>query len=318
MPVKLLFQEAEVTSSLSSNVVKGYTIVGMGTQEEDKRIIDTNTLAAKKLEVLASVLSQTGAKEASTPRQGGFVAGLAAEDVTDMLTQDAEGIEEGEETQQEAPQPEAEPEPVLTAEDILREANYKAGAIVEDAKAKAQEILADAKEEAEKMLREAKDVGYEEGFQSGNSKAEALYDIKESELTKRAEALEQEYAALFENVEAQLVDTITGIYEHIFQTELGSYRDILIHLIGSTMRAIEGGRDFVIHVSKEDYPYVSMQKKSILEGCATANISVEIIEDSTLSKNDCLIETEGGIFDCGLSTQLHELRQRLQLLSYQK
>ena len=119
-------------------------------------------------------------------------------------------------------------------------------------------------------------------------------------------------------MEEQLVDTITGIYEHVFKTELGTYRDILIHLIGSTMRAIEGGRDFVIHVSKEDYPYVSMQKKSILEGCATANISVEIIEDSTLNKNDCLIETDGGIFDCGLSTQLHELRQRLQLLSYQK
>jgi len=302
---------------LSSNVVKGYSIVGMGTRGEDKRIIDTNTLAAKKLEVLASVLSQANSGETTAPRQGGFIAGLAAEDVTDMLTADAESTDELLDGQEMA-EAEPEPEPVLTAEDILREANYKAGAIVEDAKAQAQEILTNAKAEADRMRQEAKDVGYDEGFQSGNAKAEALLDVKQSELEERGAVLEREYAELFENVEMQLVDTITGIYEHVFKTELSSYRDILIHLIGSTMRAIEGGRDFVIHVSKEDYPYVSMQKKSILEGCATANISVEIIEDSTLNKNDCMIETESGIFDCGLSTQLHELRQRLQLLSYQK
>ena len=301
---------------MSSNVVKGYSIVGMGTSGEDKRIIDTNTIAAKKIEVLASVLSEKG--EGAPRAMNGFVAGLMAQDITDMVTteemgEELENAEEGVSEEEQTP-----PEPVLTAEDILREANYKAGAIVEDAKAQAEEILQQAREEAATLRQEAKDTGYEEGLQSGTAKAEALCDVKMQELTERQFALETEYAQLFEDVEMQLVDTITGIYEHIFSTELGSYRDILLHLIRSCMRAIEGGRDFVIHVSKEDYPYVSMQKKSILEGCATANISVEIIEDTTLQKNDCMIETEGGIFDCGLSTQLHELRQRLQLLSYQK
>ena len=301
---------------MSSNVVKGYSIIGTGTQVEDKRIIDTNTLAAKKMEVLASVLSEKG--EGAPRAMSGFMAGLLAEDITDKVISDVaedgqDFSEDGEVVEEQVP-----PEPVLTAEDILREANYKAGAIVEDAKAKAEEMLQQARQEAEALRQEAKNTGYEEGLQSGTAKAEALCDVKMQELTQRQEVLEAEYAELFENVEMQLVDTITGIYEHVFCTELGSYRDILLHLIRNCMRAIEGGRDFVIRVSKEDYPYVSMQKKSIMEGCATANISVEIIEDTTLQKNDCMIETEGGIFDCGLSTQLHELRQRLQLLSYQK
>ena len=46
--------------------------------------------------------------------------------------------------------------------------------------------------------------------------------------------------------------------------------------------------------------------------------AVEVVEDATLGKNDCLIETENGIFDCGLGTQLAELRQKLKLLSYEK
>lgn len=41
------------------------------------------------------------------------------------------------------------------------------------------------------------------------------------------------------------------------------------------------------------------------------------MKDITLGKGECLIETEGGIFDCGLGTQLSELRQKLKLLSYE-
>ena len=49
---------------------------------------------------------------------------------------------------------------------------------------------------------------------------------------------------------------------------------------------------------------------------AGSGVSLEIIADMTLSKNDCMIETEGGIFDCGLGTQLQELGKQLKLLSY--
>ena len=134
MRARLSFLEVEVTNSLSSNVVKGYSIIGTGTQVEDKRIIDTNTLAAKKMEVLASVLSEKG--EGAPRAMSGFMAGLLAEDITDKVTSDVaedgqDFSEDGEVVEEQVP-----PEPVLTAEDILREANYKAGAIVEDAKAK--------------------------------------------------------------------------------------------------------------------------------------------------------------------------------------
>ena len=60
-----------------------------------------------------------------------------------------------------------------------------------------------------------------------------------------------------------------------------------------------------------------MQKKALLTGVAHA-ANVEIIEDMTLSEGECLIETGGGIFDCGLGTQLAGLKKELKLLSYTK
>ena len=59
-----------------------------------------------------------------------------------------------------------------------------------------------------------------------------------------------------------------------------------------------------------------MQKKQLMTSAAGINSNVEIIEDMTLSRTQCLIETDGGVFDCGLGTQLGELRKKLQLLSY--
>lgn len=138
-------------------------------------------------------------------------------------------------------------------------------------------------------------------------------------LTARQESLERHYQELLDNLEPQFIDTLTGIYEHLFKVELSGYRDIIVELIAGTMRNIDGGsRGYIIHVSKEDYPYVSMQKKRIAEGVSLANASLEIIEDITLSKNQALIETEGGIFDCSLGTQLAELNQKIRLLSYEK
>ena len=61
-----------------------------------------------------------------------------------------------------------------------------------------------------------------------------------------------------------------------------------------------------------------MQKKQIMAGTVSGNCNVDIIEDMTLAKNECMIETDNGIFDCGLGTELSELKQKLVLLSWSK
>ena len=61
-----------------------------------------------------------------------------------------------------------------------------------------------------------------------------------------------------------------------------------------------------------------MQKKQILAGAVSESTSVDVVEDAAVGKNECMIETENGIFDCGLGTQLSELKKRLMLLGWSK
>lgn len=284
---------------MSSNLLKsGYTNLA----QDDVKVINVNELMLKRLEALGILNQQPG--------RDGFISGLTAEVIeTDGLPDEDNGtvgihsnvIKSG-----------------ADAESYLEQVRREAEEIIANANAQAEEIqkmaASSAQSEKEQVLEQARQQGYAEGMEQTKKEAARL----EAEYAERNRLLEREYQQLLDELEPQFVDTITGIYEHVFGVELYAQKEILCHLIASTMRNTEGNRDFLVHVSKEDFAYVSEHKKEVMEGTVSPNSTVEIVEDVTLAANECLIETEGGIFDCGLGTQLVELRQKLKLLSYEK
>ncbi len=276
---------------MSKGLVKQMFMV---VQSEEKRVIDANELLKQRQDELARW--QREADEA------GFVSGLAAEELE-------LGEEDGESNIIKSRE---------SAEQILGNAQAEAQAALEAAGAEAERIIEEARAQAlaekNQILTEAQQQGYSEGY----AKAQAEGDAIRREYQEKEEQLELFYQQQIEELEPQMVDTISAIYEHIFHVELSSYRDLLGHLISDTLRKLEGGHDFMVHVSKEDYPYVSMQKKQILAGAVAANCNVEVVEDLTLAKNECLIETDSGIYDCGLGTQLEEVKKKLMLLAFQR
>lgn len=281
---------------MSSNLLKrSYTNI----QQEETRIINTNDLVAKRIEELSVKMKR--------PENEGFVSGLQS----DTVEIPPEGENEAEQTSGNVIKADEK------AENLLSQARTEADTILAEADAKAQEIVRQAKEQAEKEKQQALEQARQQGYREGQEKAGAENKRLEKEWNDKKKQLDDAFQKELDELEPQFVDTITKIYEHIFHVELHSYREILGYLISTTMRKIEGNRNFIIHVSKEDYPYISMQKKQITAGATAPNCVIEVVEDLTLSKNQCLIETEGGIFDCGVDTQLTELRQKLKLLSYE-
>lgn len=270
----------------------------------EKRVIDSNDLITKRIEELAEKMR--------LPENQGFEPGLRAESVDTLLQEDNDN---GEET---AKSSVIKADTGAEAGGALAKAREEAELVVNKAKEEAEalkkEALVQAEKEKNAVLEQARAQGYEEG----QNKAGAENARLEQEWKNKSRDLEASYQKKLDELEPQFIDTITGIYEHIFHVDLQGYREVLVYLISATMRKIEDNRNFIIHVSKEDYPYVSMEKKQLLSGMSAANSDVEIVEDLTLSKNQCLIETEGGIFDCGVGTQLTELGQKLKLLSYDK
>ena len=123
---------------------------------------------------------------------------------------------------------------------------------------------------------------------------------------------------MVENLEPDFIETLAGIYEHIFKVDLSSYSEIVVNLLMDTMQNTDSASSYIVHVAKQDYPQVIKERERILEGTGTLSDSLEIISDMTLSPSQCMIETENGIYDCSLGTELEELGRKLRLLSYNK
>lgn len=269
---------------LSKNLVKQKIV--LVPKSAEARVIDSNRQMASRFGDLIK------------PEEQGFVAGIAAEVVN--VSEDAGNvIKAGEDARR-----------------VMEQAQSDAQAVIGKAQAEAEKIINDARAQAQAEREQTLQQAREQGYQEGQAKAQAEGDALRQELRAKERELEENYQRQIDTLEPQFVDTITGIYEHIFGVELGSYREVLSYLISSTLRGQEGGHEFIIHVSKEDYPFVSVQKRQILAGAVSASCNVDVVEDLTLDKNECMIETENGVFDCGLGTQMAELKNRLMMLAW--
>ena len=284
------------------NIYKSAWVV---VQNEEKLVIDSNERMAEKMEAEARRRKRAAAAEAG---EDGFTGGLGAERI--------DALEYGEDTESgnvmKAPE-DTEPEGPT-----LEEVRAQIDAELEAAREEVEQIRNLARSEIDAEKRAAIDEGRKDGYAEGLQMAQNEAAKMRSELEAEKARLEAEYDQLIDELEPKFIDTITDIYRHIFNVNLENDKDILVHLIDSTLRRVDSSKTFIVHVSQDDYEYVNQKKKDLTETAVGGRGMVEVIEDITLRKNECMIETDGGIFDCGVGTQLEELTKKLKLLSFEK
>ncbi|MCR5509720.1 MAG: hypothetical protein K6F54_02000 [Lachnospiraceae bacterium] len=294
---------------MSSNLVKFYNT----TPQEETKVIDSNSLVEIKLKEVAARASRK--KAAPPPPSGealiagenaeaGFVEGLSADMVEALLT---DGDEESNVIKAVDPSEEAE--------HIRLAARQEADEIVATAEQLAREYKENSRREAEIECMRIKTDAKQEGYQDGLVQAQDEYAARMQELEMKEQELRQTFDAMCSELEPQFISVITSIYERIFNVELGAYEPILAQLVANAIRGVESSKTYIVHVSKEDYADISDAHRALLEEAAPG-CQVEIIEDVGLNRNQCMLETENGIFDVGLDTQLTELRNKLMILSF--
>lgn len=310
---------------MSYNTMGIYKFHQVVVRDQEKLVIDNNEKVAKKIEYLTEQMMKEAAAAENTELLDGFSSGLEAEKV-EALT--AEGEEDLPAVIKAAPSETEETAPVQS-----QPARQSAGEALAIVSAQAEEMLSAARREAENIkshalievqveienlrrtaMEEARVQGYEDGYQE----AVAQVEQERASLLEQKKKMEDEYQQMVSDLEPKFIDTLTDIYEKVFRVDLKKEQDIIMHLISSTMQKIEGSSNYLIHVSKEDYSYVNLKKQDVLVPVVSPNAAIEVVEDITLGANDCIIETDGGVFDCGLGTQLEDLAQKLKLLSYRR
>ena len=76
---------------------------------------------------------------------------------------------------------------------------------------------------------------------------------------------------------------------------------------------IERSNQMQIKVSEANADYISSKKEEILTRLGS-DVVLDILADPLLNDSQCIIETDGGIFDCGIDTELESLTRRIRAL----
>ncbi len=286
MQVRLLFPEAEVTKSLS-NLLKHNSVVIKST---DKMVIDSNQIIS---DILQQQMTKSPIYDSKEPDKDGFVCGLDAV-VVEQLIRDED------------------------ADSEIDEETPDVSELLEEAKQQAEEIIREAKEQSELMIEQAKKDGYDIGFNQGRLDLENEISNQkkamEEELQSRRQQLEQEYIALRKSIESELVDTLLEVFMRFTRTEANNKKEMILYLVDGVMRNTELSKEFLIKVSEEDYKFLLNSKDKIYRETSD-EIHIDICKDTNLRRNECIIETDAGVFDCSLDIQLDNLANEIRLLS---
>lgn len=275
-----------------SNLLKRGSVIN-----KDERVIDYNDLIKKKIQsIMASKNNEMDAD--------GFVNGLHADIVEELISDDdaMDALTDDTST--------GEQQAAVSLESV----NAEAERIIEEAKLQAEQIIADANKNADAAFEEAKQNGYYEG----NARAQEEINVKqaqlEAEYNNKRKELEQEYNNLKENIEPELVEVITDVFRKVTGVVAEDNQEIILHLINDVMHNADGSRDYVIKVSPEDYKFLVNNQGKIY--CAMSReVNIDIVEDASLERNQCMIETNTGIFNCSLDIELNNLIKNIKLLS---
>lgn len=179
------------------------------------------------------------------------------------------------------------------AQNIVEQGEQQAAAIVQQAQSQAQEIVQAAGVEAEKLKEEAGKRGYEEGRQKGASEL--------SEVVAKA-------ARRFQQIEAQAIpqlrDLALGIARKVLGKELETHPELIVDIIKQALvEKARQRREIFLRVNPDDLAAIREHKAELLEVLSRCK-EIGLREDPEIARYGVVIETEAGMIDAQLETQL--------------
>jgi type III secretion system HrpE/YscL family protein len=176
------------------------------------------------------------------------------------------------------------------------DAKMEAERLLSEARGEAERIVAEARHEAERLRSKAATEGREKG----------LAAVTELLVGARAAA-----ARARDEAESELRSLAVRISEKILGRELKLSPDAVEDVVAQALEHAGEPRDVVVRLNPADLEAVERGKPRLLERVRSAR-AVSLRGDDAVPRGGCVVETELGIVDARLSTQLEAIERALR------
>ncbi len=204
--------------------------------------------------------------------------------------------------------------PSVESSAVLEEAREEAEAIIAEANAKAQEILNDATSSVEAMKEQAIKEGQKQGYDMGQAMAMNDMEAAKADMQVEIDKIRQEYIDKEVDMEQEVLDVVCDVVQKVFMIQFSDKRELLLHLCEKALTHVENSKQILIKVNERNNEFLKENKESI-QSKVGEGVQLDIIMVPLLEDDKCIIETDGGIFDCSIGVELDNFIKDLKSLS---
>ena len=193
---------------------------------------------------------------------------------------------------------------------IKQKAQTEAEQIVKEAEKKALDMIQEAEQKREEQMSQAYNEGYEKGseagFQDGNKEAQRLIDRLHVIIDKTMDRRQ----AILDETEQQIVDLVLLMTRKVVKVISENQRTVVLSNIVQALRKVKGRGDVTIRVNLSDLELTTEHTGNFIQSVENIK-NISVVEDSSVDRGGCIVETDFGAIDARISSQLTELEQRI-------
>ena len=200
------------------------------------------------------------------------------------------------------------------AQIIKSDAEQAASKIIEDAKLEAERIIQEANVEKENIKATAHQDGYKEGHEQGfmegqnevNRLVELVHKIVESVMVRREEILCE--------TEQQIVELVLLMTRKVVKIISENQKTVVLSNVLAALKKIRTRGNITLRVNTEDLKLTTAHVDEFIKRIENVN-GISVIEDSSVDRGGCIVETDFGAIDARISSQLAELESKIMEIS---
>lgn len=182
----------------------------------------------------------------------------------------------------------------------LNNAKDEADRIVNEARAETDRIKAEA-------LNDGINIGKEEGFQAGREEVQRLVERVHKVLNA---AIDKRRDIIME-AENQMVELVLLISKKVVKVISEEQKNVVLSNVVQALRKMKSRGEVEIKVNLADISLTTEHIKDFMEMIESVS-AITVLEDSTIEKGGCIIETNLGRIDARISSQLREIEDRIR------
>lgn len=197
---------------------------------------------------------------------------------------------------------------------IKSDAQAQADEIIANAKSEAEKIIQDARLEEQKIKADAKQDGFKQGHDDGYSAGESEIERLVERLRKMVEALMLRREEILKETEQQIVELVILMTRKVVKIISETQKTAIMSNVLAALKKVKSRGNVILHVNLEDLKLATANADEFIK--RVENIQgITVVEDSTVEKGGCVVETDFGAIDARISSQLSELEEKIMEIS---